>query len=45
MGRHLTVLGAYARYFVDSFLEQSPQAGGLPSQSTAYYNLWFDVKL
>jgi hypothetical protein len=45
LGRHLTVFGAYARYLVGQFLEQSPQATGLPSQSTAYYNLWFDVKI
>jgi len=45
MGRHLTVLGAYARYLVGPFLQQSPQSSGLPSQGTSYYNLWFDEKI
>jgi len=44
LGRHLTVCVAYARYRAGEFLEQSPQSGGLPSQSTSYDNFWFDLK-
>jgi hypothetical protein len=43
--RHLSVYGAYARYLIGQFLEEAPEAKGLPSQSTAYFNLWFDYKL
>jgi hypothetical protein len=45
LGRHLTVYGAYARYRAGQFLEQRPQSGGLPSQSTSYDNFWFDLEI
>jgi hypothetical protein len=45
LDRHVSVYGAYARYLVGQFFEQAPQAKGIPSSSTAYYNAWFDYKI
>ncbi len=45
LDRHTTVYGAYARYLIGPFLRESPQPGGAPSLSTAYFNVWFDTKL
>ena len=45
LDRHVSVYGAYARYFIGQFLEAKPGGEGLPPRSTAYYNLWFDMKI
>lgn len=45
LDRHVSVYGAYARYLIGTFFDEAPQAKNLPSQSTAYYNLWFDFKI
>ena len=45
LDRHVSVYGAYARYLIGSFFDEAPQSKALPSQSTAYFNLWFDYKL
>ncbi len=45
LDRHVSVSGAYARYLVGSFFYEAPESKALPSQSTAYFNLWFDYKL
>ncbi len=45
LDRHVSLYGAYARYTLGQFLEAAPEAKGSPSRSTAYYNLWFDVKI
>jgi hypothetical protein len=43
--RHVQVIGAYARYLKGAFLDASPEASGIPSLSTAYYNAWLEYKL
>jgi len=45
LDRHVTLYSAYARYLIGQFFEQAPAAKGVPSRSTAYYNLWFDYKI
>ena len=45
LDRHVSVYGAYARYLIGSFFDEAPTSKVLPSQSTAYYNLWFDYKI
>jgi hypothetical protein len=45
LDRHVSIYGAYARYLIGSFFDQAPESKVLPSQSTAYYNLWFDYKI
>jgi hypothetical protein len=41
----VSLYGAYARYVIGQFLKEVPQAPGIPSVSTAYYNLWFDYRI
>jgi hypothetical protein len=45
LDRHVSLYGAYARYVIGQFLKEVPQAPGIPSVSTAYYNLWFDYRI
>jgi hypothetical protein len=45
LDRHVSIYGAYSRYLIGSFFDEAPESKALPSQSTAYYNFWFDYKI